>query len=73
MTSRSNTVSGGTITYTYDRASNLASTTDTRGTASYAFNTCKVSSSLRYRYNSGNDGANQLTKAAVTGGTAPAT
>jgi RHS repeat-associated protein len=43
-----NTAGGGTITYAYDKASNLISTTDTRGTTTYAFDASGVMTTMTY-------------------------
>jgi YD repeat-containing protein len=43
-----NTYAGGTISYAYDKASNLVSTTDSRGTTSYTFDASGTPTSLNY-------------------------
>ncbi|WP_258318049.1 hypothetical protein [Microbacterium sp. SGAir0570] len=48
-----NTFNGGTITYGYDKASNLTSTTDSRGTTTNAFDASGIPVSMTYPDNSG--------------------
>ncbi|MBG6218920.1 RHS repeat-associated protein [Arthrobacter sp. CAN_A6] len=48
MITRANTAGGGTITYGYDRASNLTSVSDTRGTTTYTFDTSGAPTSMTY-------------------------
>ncbi len=53
LTSRGNTAGGGTITYGYDKASNLVSSTDSGGTTTYKFDASGTLTELIY-LNQGN-------------------